>query len=223
MAERDESEDVKKHLEFTETEEKEQPLNVYLRIKPSEREPDHRCVSIISETSVEARAPSTSVAFRNNTRRRRPATYKFSFSQVLSPSSSQGDVFQATTCHLLEKLVNDSTSSLIFSFGVTNSGKTFTIEGTQQESGILPRSLDYVFNSIHMQLNDEVKVRPDKYSDIIELDEQKSVVEKTMLDELCRSSLSINCKTPSRTPAKSAESTFSTDCKILNGTVLSLC
>jgi kinesin family protein 20 len=208
-----ETEEVKKCLEFTVTEENEQPLSVYLRIKPPESKDDHPCVCVISETDVEARAPSTSVAFRNNSRRRRPAIYKFSFSHVLSPSSSQGDVFQSTTCPLLERLVNESTSSLIFSFGVTNSGKTFTIEGTRQNSGILPRSLDYVFNSIHKQLSEDVKVRPDKYNDVIVLDEQRSVVEKTMLDELCRSSMSATSDTTSasKTPARSTESTFSAD------------
>lgn len=40
-------------------------------------------------------------------------------------------------------------SGLIFSYGVSNSGKTYTIQGVEgEERGIVPRSVDVVFNSI---------------------------------------------------------------------------
>lgn len=38
---------------------------------------------------------------------------------------------------------------MIFSYGVTSSGKTYTITGTPQEPGILPRTLDTIFNSLN--------------------------------------------------------------------------
>jgi len=34
-------------------------------------------------------------------------------------------------------------------YGITNSGKTFTMQGDEAEGGILTRSLDIIFNSIH--------------------------------------------------------------------------
>lgn len=37
---------------------------------------------------------------------------------------------------------------LLFTYGVTGSGKTFTMTGTSQDGGILPRSLDVIFNSL---------------------------------------------------------------------------
>ena len=41
-------------------------------------------------------------------------------------------------------------SGLLFAYGVTNSGKTYTVQGGAKEgsAGILPRSLDVIFNSI---------------------------------------------------------------------------
>lgn len=40
---------------------------------------------------------------------------------------------------------------LLFSYGVSNSGKTYTIQGSEhggRERGIIPRSIDVIFNSI---------------------------------------------------------------------------
>lgn len=37
---------------------------------------------------------------------------------------------------------------LLFTYGVTGSGKTFTMTGSPGEGGLLPRSLDMLFNSI---------------------------------------------------------------------------
>jgi hypothetical protein len=38
----------------------------------------------------------------------------------------------------------------VFAYGVTNSGKTYTITGAEHEGeqGLLPRAVDVVFNSI---------------------------------------------------------------------------
>lgn len=40
------------------------------------------------------------------------------------------------------------TTGLLFTYGVTGSGKTFTMTGSPGEGGLLPRSLDMIFNSI---------------------------------------------------------------------------
>lgn len=39
-------------------------------------------------------------------------------------------------------------SGLLFTYGISSSGKTYTMEGTPQDGGLLPRSLDVIFNSI---------------------------------------------------------------------------
>ena len=37
---------------------------------------------------------------------------------------------------------------LLFAYGITNSGKTYTINGEPEAAGVLPRSLDIIFNTI---------------------------------------------------------------------------
>lgn len=39
-------------------------------------------------------------------------------------------------------------SGLLFTYGVTGSGKTYTMTGSPGDGGLLPRSLDMIFNSI---------------------------------------------------------------------------
>ena len=39
-------------------------------------------------------------------------------------------------------------TALLFTYGVTSSGKTHTMTGSRNDQGIVPRSLDVIFNSI---------------------------------------------------------------------------
>lgn len=48
----------------------------------------------------------------------------------------------------LVKDLLEGKNGLLFSYGVTGSGKTYSMIGNQQEPGILQRCLDTVFNSI---------------------------------------------------------------------------
>lgn len=62
----------------------------------------------------------------------------------------QDEFFRTTTLPLVEQVLLGQ-GGLLFSYGVSNSGKTFTIQGTsgnQQERGLIPRSIDVIFNSI---------------------------------------------------------------------------
>lgn len=54
-------------------------------------------------------------------------------------------------------------NALIFAYGVTNSGKTFSIIGTKKNPGLLPRTLDVIFNSVHNFIS-ETKVKPCMHS-----------------------------------------------------------
>lgn len=85
------------------------------------------------------------------------ATY--TFTRVFPPETLQPEFFTSTTLPLVRDLVNGE-NGLIFAYGVTNSGKTYTIQGgnSKGEGGLLPRTLDVLFNSIE-GLQGENKVR----------------------------------------------------------------
>lgn len=79
------------------------------------------------------------------------ASLIYSFDRVFPPSTPQASFFTTTTLPLVEKLLQGE-NGLLFAYGVSNSGKTYTISGGKSEAtedrGLLPRAVDVVFNSI---------------------------------------------------------------------------
>lgn len=64
-------------------------------------------------------------------------------------------VFRSTALPLVESFLQGH-NGLLFAYGITNAGKTYTITGKTndtEEKGILPRMLDVIFNSINPQEN----------------------------------------------------------------------
>ena len=48
---------------------------------------------------------------------------------------------------LLESLMNGG-QGLLFAYGMTNAGKTYTIQGSEHNPGVLPRALDNIFSTL---------------------------------------------------------------------------
>lgn len=88
-----------------------------------------------------------------NTVRYRPTpaatTANYTFTRVFKPDTQQDAFFQRSTLPLIHNLLSGE-SALLYAYGVTNSGKTYTIQGDAEEGdpGLLPRSIDVIFNSI---------------------------------------------------------------------------
>ena len=88
-----------------------------------------------------------------------PPSSIYTFSHVFPPSTTQSNFFTKTTLPLIQDVLQGQ-NSLLFTYGVTNSGKTYTVQGGKEDgaAGILPRSLDVIFNSIE-GLHGDGKVR----------------------------------------------------------------
>ncbi|EKX39990.1 hypothetical protein GUITHDRAFT_50888, partial [Guillardia theta CCMP2712] len=73
---------------------------------------------------------------------------KYRFTRVFGPGTPQESLYEETALPMVKGLF-DGQNGLIFAYGPTNSGKTFTIQGDKGEkAGILPRSLSTVFNEV---------------------------------------------------------------------------
>ncbi|WVN85666.1 uncharacterized protein L203_100815 [Cryptococcus depauperatus CBS 7841] len=124
-------------------------LKAYLRIRPppiSSDQSSRPYLEIQSDTDVIMRPP------HENARHHIPKPpHIFSFDRVFPPSTPQSPFFITTTLPLVEKLLQGE-NGLLFAYGVSNSGKSYTIQGgsnvAETERGVLPRALDVVFNSI---------------------------------------------------------------------------
>ncbi|EFO21035.1 hypothetical protein LOAG_07453 [Loa loa] len=108
------------------------------------------------------------------------ATYEFSY--VFDDSDSQRVVFERTALDLIENLIRGK-NSLLFTYGVTGSGKTYTMTGnTEEESiGILPRTLDVIFNSL-INRADKCVFKPDGRNGFIVRDEFESALARRRLE-----------------------------------------
>ncbi|KAM6980532.1 kinesin-like protein KIF23 [Aplochiton taeniatus] len=98
---------------------------------------------MISSTTIQLHAPDGLKANRNG-------EYKetqYSFKKVFGIQTSQIELFEDVAKPLVEDLINCK-NGLLFTYGVTGSGKTFTMTGSPGEGGLLPRSLDMLFNSV---------------------------------------------------------------------------
>lgn len=70
----------------------------------------------------------------------------FKFDRIFDTSSSQDDVFEYAQ-PLLDECLKGFTVT-VFAFGMTGSGKTYTIGGNQEEPGIVPKAVAHVFDNL---------------------------------------------------------------------------
>uniref|UniRef100_A0A669CYH7 Kinesin-like protein n=1 Tax=Oreochromis niloticus TaxID=8128 RepID=A0A669CYH7_ORENI len=118
-------------------------LSVYCRVRPLGAEDEECCIEVISSTTIQMHTPE---GFKTN----RNGEYKetqYSFKKVFGVSVSQMELFEHVAKPLVDDLIHGK-NGLLFTYGVTGSGKTFTMTGSPGQGGLLPRSLDMIFNSI---------------------------------------------------------------------------
>ncbi|XP_070178787.1 kinesin-like protein KIF23 [Littorina saxatilis] len=133
-----------------------EPVEVYCRLRPLDSPNDAVCVRALNPTTVQLVAPEVAV-YRNG----QVKEYQYKFEHVFDEFSSQKALFERVALPLVEDLIFGR-NSLLFSYGITSSGKTYTMTGAPEDQGILPRSLDVLFNSIqHLQAKKYV-FRPDR-------------------------------------------------------------
>uniref|UniRef100_A0A3B5PVS4 Kinesin-like protein n=1 Tax=Xiphophorus maculatus TaxID=8083 RepID=A0A3B5PVS4_XIPMA len=119
------------------------PVGVYCRIRPLGGEDEECCVEMISSSTIQLHAPDGLKANRNG-------EYKetqYCFKKVFGIKTTQIELFEDVAKPLIEDLIHCK-NGLLFTYGVTGSGKTYTMTGSPGEGGLLPRSLDMLFNSI---------------------------------------------------------------------------
>ncbi|XP_030630938.1 kinesin-like protein KIF20B [Chanos chanos] len=176
-------EDLKKNLfsEFskipTESQEavllEKEHLQVYLRIRPftaaeSDLGESQECVTIEPPNTVVLKAPRTSLSARQSDKWGPQIAQRFQFSQVYGPETTQRQIFDGSTKSLVKDVLEGG-NSVVFTYGVTNAGKTFTFLGPETDGGILPRSLNVIFNSIEGRIYTQNNIKPHRCVDFTRL------------------------------------------------------
>lgn len=71
---------------------------------------------------------------------------EFSFDHVFHSRTAQEDIFE-NVAPLIQSAL-DGYNVCIFAYGQTGSGKTFTMDGVSGALGVIPRTVDLIFNSV---------------------------------------------------------------------------
>uniref|UniRef100_A0A6U8CU79 Kinesin motor domain-containing protein n=1 Tax=Eutreptiella gymnastica TaxID=73025 RepID=A0A6U8CU79_9EUGL len=118
-------------------------IKVYLRIRPltiqEERENELCAIRKCNERCIEINQNMTTAA----------NTGKYFFDQVFDEDAPQANVYEVSTRGLANG-VFDGKNSLVFAYGVTNAGKTYTVHGVEEDEGILPRTLKTLFGCLQL-------------------------------------------------------------------------
>ncbi|KJE94425.1 kinesin-like protein KIF23 [Capsaspora owczarzaki ATCC 30864] len=150
-----------------------EPLKVYLRMRPVEGDTE-TCIDILDSSTVGVQAPPTSAYYRSGQAR---ALVKYNFTHVFDQRATQRQVYDTTTSRLVRDLVQGY-DSLLFTYGITNAGKTYTMQGTPTEPGILGRVLDVVFNSVRSQQASPMTIKPNGTNGFTLQSEAKAIEER---------------------------------------------
>ncbi|XP_071793006.1 uncharacterized protein [Asterias amurensis] len=163
-------------------------MQVHLRIRPftaTERDKGESqdCMEIQETSTLLMRAPKDSFTFKSSQRGFSNMTHKFTFSRIFGEDTSQKDFFDDTMLSTVKDFI-DGQNCLVFTYGVTNAGKTYTIQGAPQDGGILPRSLDVIFNSIEGKHYTSMQLKPRYFCDVTKLTERQLHKEEDIRDSV---------------------------------------
>uniref|UniRef100_A0A8C3XH30 Kinesin-like protein n=1 Tax=Cyanoderma ruficeps TaxID=181631 RepID=A0A8C3XH30_9PASS len=158
-------------------------LKVYLRVRPLkstevEKGEDQGCVCIENSETLILKAPKNSFTMRSTERGVGQAVHRFSFTRIFGPEVGQKSFFDETMKQVVKDVLSGQ-NCLVYTYGITNSGKTHTIQGTTQDGGILPRSLATIFNSVGDKLYQAMDLKPALSNEVTWLDGRQVRQEET--------------------------------------------
>ncbi|XP_061773141.1 kinesin-like protein KIF23 isoform X1 [Nerophis ophidion] len=156
------------------------PVGVYCRVRPLGTENEECCIEVISSTTIQLHAPE---GFKTN----RNGEYKetqYSFKKVFGVLVSQPELFESVARPLVDDLIHGK-NGLLFTYGVTGSGKTFTMTGSPGMGGLLPRCLDMIFNSIGPYQAKRYVFKTDDKNGIEVQNEVDALLERQRRENVC--------------------------------------
>ncbi|XP_017799179.1 PREDICTED: kinesin-like protein Klp61F [Habropoda laboriosa] len=140
---------------------KKQHIQVYVRVRPTNNaEKVGKSITVVDIQS------NREIVVRE--RLQDKFTKKFTFDKVFGPYSKQIDVYNAVVSPLVEEVMAGYNCT-VFAYGQTGTGKTFTMEGTDNDpslhwqtdttAGIIPRALSHLFDELRLIEVQEFSVR----------------------------------------------------------------
>lgn len=133
------------------------PVEVYCRVRPLKQDENESCAEVMGMNILQLTPPECSLAYKSGHRNGTQHLFK----KVFNTKTTQKEMFDQIAFPLVEDLILGK-NSLLFAYGVTNSGKTYTMSGEPDQPGILPRIMDVLFNSVADVQTPKYVFRPDQ-------------------------------------------------------------
>lgn len=123
-------------------------VRVYIRLRPviheEGQQPEEACLRAVDHNRVEL------INWRDTRE-----TLEYTFKQVFAEDSTQEELFCTCVQPLLSRFVEQRQNITVFTYGPTGAGKTFTILGTNECPGIIPRTIRRLFQRVRQMSSDE--------------------------------------------------------------------
>uniref|UniRef100_A0A8C9RQ40 Kinesin-like protein n=1 Tax=Scleropages formosus TaxID=113540 RepID=A0A8C9RQ40_SCLFO len=165
-------------------------VRVYLRVRPlteleKGRGEDQGCVCIQSEETLILQAPKHSFNMKSSERGVGQSLHKFTFTQISGPDTTQQEFFERTMRENVRDVLRGE-NRLLYTYGVTNSGKTYTVQGLRHDAGLLPRALVSVFGKLQGRLYGALDLKPILCQEVRWLDSNEVRAEEIRRDTLLK-------------------------------------
>ncbi|XP_070839008.1 kinesin-like protein KIF20A [Chaetodon trifascialis] len=165
-------------------------VKVFLRIRPlteteRSRGEEQGCVVVQDDETLLLKAPKESQNMRTAERGITQSMHKFSFSKIFGAETTQQQFYECTMKQMVKDVLQGE-NRLLYTYGVTNSGKTYTIQGSGREAGLLPRALVSLFRKLQGRLYGAMDLKPVMYQDVRHLDAHEVRVEEIRRNSLLK-------------------------------------
>lgn len=167
-------------------------VQVFCRLRPLQSEADLSCFRVASSTTVALTPPENAINFKTSAHRET----QFGFKHVFDATATQRCCYQVVAQPLVENLLRGR-NGLLFTYGVTGSGKTYTMTGNASDQGIMPRCLDVLFRTIADYQTKKFVFKPDRLNGF-EIQSEADALLERQADMIARFSRQTNAGAGSR-------------------------
>ncbi|KAB0794383.1 hypothetical protein PPYR_11222 [Photinus pyralis] len=147
-------------------------LRVYLRIKKAE---NFKHVYAINNNTLHCKVPPANKIVK-----------MYKFSKIFGPHATQSEIYNDVVLKKVTKFIQGINCTLL-TYGSSGSGKTFTLQGTPTEPGIVPRALEYFFQTLPA-LPSKPHIKPTPSGGIMKLSSSESAQERLTVTNLMKHS-----------------------------------
>ncbi|XP_046746104.1 kinesin-like protein KIF20A isoform X2 [Diprion similis] len=163
-------------------------VKVYLRLRPfpvkmRPTKQQQEAYEIINSTTLLTRLPrlDSNTSSLKRSKESETVLRKFTFTQTFGPEITQLQLFDMGIKQQMNEFLAGRNST-VMSYGTTNAGKSFTLQGTTVSPGIIPRALEFVFNQINPRSTPYYK--PVYNTDVVSLDANERAQEMELKTKL---------------------------------------